>query len=339
MNRFLSVIRMSLVLFLVASVLYYFTGKDYLEGDRLHYLGTSNVTESQVVELGTMLPIGGVYGKVSNLEIQENGLVQIDYDFYSYDEVSFLVVAGFSYFDTPIVYTIKQDGAFYLKLLGFITLFVFGWFLINRYNQKAPGVATRKILNIMWHVGHPKYIVKAKEAVGKYQPQVSSDINIKLNEQGILCSRTWKYKKGYLYSIGVGQSCWETKTLLANKNPEDDNHNGIYADRLGVIFITEADFIKDIIGIVSLKGDWCEHADGVLRAERCDIVHLIISEYHRPVANEISAVYGVPVTISDTPINTYLDWLLKDNGLACMIHNSKIIGGSSGNKRESCKER
>ena len=326
----MNIVRASIILALLFFTLYYLDGKDYLKGDRLHYLGTSNVTENQVVELGTKLPIGGVYGKVTNLEIQENGLVQIDYEFYSDESYSFLAVAEFSYFDTPVVYRIKQDGAFYLKLFGFIGFVGFISLLINKYNRKAPGVVSKKIMNFMWHVGHPKYIMKAKEATGKYRSQVNSDINIKLNDQGILCSRTWKYKKGYLYSIGIGQSCWETKTLIANKNPDDDNHNGVYAERLGVVSVAEADFIKDILGIVSLKGDWCEHADRVLRAERCDILHLIISEYHRPVANELSSVYGVPVTIADNPINTYLDWLLKENGLACMIHNSKIMGVNHG---------
>ncbi|KKL50276.1 hypothetical protein LCGC14_2307080 [marine sediment metagenome] len=318
-------------LVMIVLFLYYFTGKDYLEGDIRHYLGTSNVTESQVVELSTKLPFGGIYGDVSNLEIQEDGLVQIEYDFYSGDSYSFLVTTEFSYFDTPTVYKMKQDGGFYFKFLGIIAFGATVFFFLNKHNNNSSGAVARKILNIMWHVVHPKYIIKAKEAVGKYQPQVNSPINIKLNDQGILCSRTWKYKRGHLYSIGAGQACWETKTLIANKNPEDDNHNGVYAERLGVINIAEVRFVKDILGIVSLKGDWCEHADGVLRAERCDILHLIISEYHRPVANELSSVYGIPVTVTDNPVNAYLDWLLKENGLDCLIHNSKIMGVNNGN--------
>lgn len=316
---------------MIALFIYYFYDKDYLEGEERHYIGTSNVTEGQVVELlGANVTVGSMYGQVSQFEILEDGIIEITYDYYSEGIYPFLVVAKYSYFDTPLVNNIKEEMGVLLALVGcFAFMALAFWWINKRPSTNEPSKFSRGAFAAMWYLMHPKYIIGAPKAIGQYPPQMLSPLNIDLNDQGILCARTWKYKDGYLYSTGIGQSCWKTSTLLANRNPEENNENGIYATRLGAMGSNE--FLTDIIGIVSLKGEWCEHADGVLRAERCDILHLIVGKYHQSVSSLLSSVYGVPVTVSDNPTNKYLDWLMKENGVACMAHNLKIMEASHGN--------
>lgn len=321
------------ILIFIIYLVFYFGAKDYLDGELHHYSGSSEITSEQVAILGSELTIGGRYGDLDHLEILENGNVKVDYDFYSEDSYSFLNTSEISYFDSPVVNTFLKQKVQWLILLGVFIAVVIIWRLAGKIN--LPDGAERKAVHAAWYLIHPKYLVKHQEAKGLYSSQIAQDINVSLNDIGIVCTRTWKYKNGYLYSAGIGQACWETKTLFANKNPDEDNKNGVYASRLGVIKY-DWEFIKEIIGIVSLKGEWYEHADGVIRAERCDILHLIVSEYFRPIADKLSSVYGVPVTIADNCLNKYLNWLLKENGLACMIHNSKIMEATYGNKGTGC---
>jgi len=304
---------------------YYWGDKDYFEGENRHYIGTSEVTSDQIVTLGIDGLIG--YRGVTNLELLENGLVKVDYDLFSDGSYPFLITKDFSYFDTPFVNTyFKGEAPVIPIVIGSILIVVFLFWILNKWDVSLSDATKRKFMNARWYVMHPKHIKRRPYPQGNFVPQIPESVNIDLKGQGILAIRTWKYKDGLLYSYGIGQACWETKTLYADKNPEETNENGVYALRLGIADY-DREFMKDIIGIVSLKGDWCEHADGVLRAERCDILHLIVSEYLRPVARDLSSVYGVPVTVAINPTNEYLNWFLKGNGLASLIQNSQIMGG------------
>lgn len=322
----------AICLFIIYFV-FHFGAKDYLDGKLHHYSGSSEITPEQVAILGQEVTIGGEYADVDYLEILENGNVKVDYDFYSEDSYLFLNSLEISYFDSPIANTLLENKTLWLSMLGTIIVVIILWRLIGE--KDLSDGAKRKIAHVAWYLMHPKYLGKHQEAKGLYSAKIALDINVSLNDLGIICTRTWKYKDGYLYSAGIGQACWETKTLFANKNPDEGNENGVYASRLGVIKY-DWEFTKDIIGIVSLKGEWYEHADGVIRAERCDILHLIVSEYFRPVADKLSSVYGIPVTVAGNCLNKYLNWLLKENGLACMVHNSKIMEATHGNKGASC---
>lgn len=319
-------------------IMYYFTGQEYLEGNIRHYIGESVVTESHLAELSEHMSIGGVYSSVSMTERIDGGFVSIEYDFFSDEIYTYLRAAPFNYFNTPALYTIvEMDNPIYVLIFMFV--FIVLWVVASMGWGKfvLTDRTKRKAMNVMWYMMHPKHIRKRSATVGYYPSQIHSSVNVEMDDLGIVCTRTWKYKDGLLYSSGIGQSRWETKTLLANKTPTDTNENGVYAVRVGHLGIQG--FITDILGVVSLKGDWCEHADGVVRAERCDIMHLIVSEYHRPIASNLSAIYGVPVTICNNAVNTYLDWALGLNGIACMKHNYKITGGNNGNNGKGNKKR
>ena len=102
-------ITIGLVFFsMILLFIYYYYDKDYLEGDVRHYIGTTNVTQGQVVDLlSANVTVGAYYGQVEQLRVLDNGLVEIDYDFYSGGIYPFLIVADFSYFDTTLVNMIR----------------------------------------------------------------------------------------------------------------------------------------------------------------------------------------------------------------------------------------
>lgn len=315
------------MLFLVVvgglSIWYYLDSEEYLVGELKHYIGTSVVSQGEFVLLAEnkSLPMYSV----TEITLLENGLVEVTYDFFSTDGYSFLVVAPFSYFDTPIVNTLYEVryGLYFLAGGAIIILIISK--LLNSYYAKEKD-AGHKLANAAWCILHPQFLFSHQQTSQVYSSQNPTTLEINPKGVGIYATRTWKYRKGYLYSSGVGQARWDTRVLLANKFPMENNENGVYALRLGVTH-SDWEFMKHILGIVSLSGEWLEHADGVLRAESCEIISLIVSHYYKAVALELSSTYGVPVIVADNPINTYLNWLYSENGVECLRHNADILKG------------
>lgn len=309
------------------SVLYYVDGKDYLSGKEKHYIGTSTISADELVILADTRNVLPSYS-VTEIKKQDYGKVEITYDFYSEDNFSFLTVAPFSVLDTNIInvlYGARKQWA----ILGVIAIgFIVGLKFYNLYIASAGNFVRIKVENVMWYILHPHQWFIRKEAPRLFTAIIEQDVNVQPESSGIIGVRTWKYKNGYLFSSGFGQSRWENKVLLANKIPTTANENGVYACRLGVIN-AEWVFLQHIIGIVSLTGEWLEHADGVVRAESCEILAIIISHYHKPVADVISSTYGVPVVVAENPINKYLAWVAGDNGIACLKHNGRILKGEA----------
>lgn len=178
----------------------------------------------------------------------------------------------------------------------------------------------------MWFIAHPLSLVrKNKPPQTLFPPNITNEAKIDVVKAGIIGVRAFKFlpKDGYLYSAGIGQSCWKTKTLLSNKIPTDKNGNGCYAFR--TVIINDLVYVKQVMGIVSLRGEYREHADGVIRAEQCEILHLIVDNYYEKYATKLSQYYGVPVTVTDNTLKTYNDWISSENGIECLRHNSKML--------------
>ncbi len=305
------------------SVLYYVDGRDYLSGKERHYVGTSTISADEFVILADNRSLP--FSSVSEIEVLENGLVEITYNFFSADDYSFLTAAPFSYLDTRVANSLYDArNSFYTLAVSAIILLA-GIRLLRHCPIKVED-ATQKIENAAWYMMHPLSLLHRQQAPLAYSSQIQTTVEVTPKAAGIYATRTWKYRKGYLYSSGWGQAQWGNKVLLADKIPAENNENGVYALRLGVTQ-NDWEFMKHILGIVSLSGEWLEHEDGVLRAESCEIILLIVSHYHKAVAFELSSTYGVPVIVANNPINTYLAWLYSENGVECLLHNANILKG------------
>jgi hypothetical protein len=300
----------------------FYTGMDYLQGKSYHYLGTTELHDSQIPELirSAINDIG-----ITPVKFHESDKTNltVTYDFYSPKEIIYLEKSEYSFFDTPYIHSLgKTNFSGLLFLFGVIILFSY---FLGSANRKAQVVRS----NILWGMYHPFVFLKRnRPPQSLYVPVVTGKVNISHDKAGIIGVRAFKYleKDGYLYSAGAGQSCWNTKTLVSNKKPTEKNSNGCYAFRL--VILNEQVFVKLTMAIVSLKGDYCEHADGIIRSEHCEILHLIIDKYYEKYASKLSQYYGVPVTVTDNTLETYSDWLSSENGIQCLKHNTEVLKGS-----------
>lgn len=305
----------------LAVMVNYSTGKEYLQGKQYHYVGISEATDNQTIFLIRNFALDkSINENIYFISSLDDGNISVSYNFYSSKEISYLSKKQFSYFDTPFLSNIPITALMIYFVVLSITIWIF-----SSSNKKSIVIKS----NLMWGIYHPfTYFKKNKPPTTLFAPEVTNTINIKHNKAGIIGVRSFKYleKDGYLYSAGAGQSCWKTKILEANKIPTDKNSNGCYAFRL--VILNEAVYVKHIMAIVSLRGDYCEHADGVIRAQQCEILHLVIDEYYAKYATKLSQYYGVPVSVTDNTIRTYSDWLSSENGVECLKHNTEVMKGS-----------
>lgn len=314
----------------VLGIIYYLTGREYFAGDLYHYKGDSNISIEQLGLLASEHSTG-YQGDITVHRLENSVEVRIVYDFYTSNVYDFLPVLPFSYLDTPIINDLYPKPILYAVGLGGIALLCF--IAMNRMNTSTKNKVSYALLNGTWHLVHPRSLIKQPKSVGVYIPNLVESANIEYEKAGILAYRTWKRKGNYLFSAGRGQTCWQSRILLSDKPPSDNNENGVYAVRLGAPDqISDDYFDSRIIGLVSLTGVWHEHADGVVRAESCEILHLFMSHLEKNIAPALSSLYGVPITIKDKPINSYSEWIFSANGMKCLQHNYQIIkGGKNGN--------
>ena len=303
----------------------YLINTSYVASNLDHYIGESVITPVQLVSMFSESP-GLIHDYSTQIEVLDDGSVKIAYDFYSSSEISYLTKTERSFWEAPAIYyiisLIKETAIHIVSTIIIITLIVI---LIDWLQRKHPTTPGHIFANIIWYFFHPRYIFSKSGPPPRHYPaQTVDSIEVSSKCSGILCTRTWKYKSGYLYSAGIGQAKWETKTLIANRLPESENGSGVYACRIGVIgYHTE--FSENILGIVSMEGDWYEHGDGVIRAEKCDILQLIVSEYYSKIAGELGALYGVPIMVASNPVNAYQKWAVSSKGIACLQHNLEIL--------------
>jgi hypothetical protein len=109
--------------------------------------------------------------------------------------------------------------------------------------------------------------------------------------------------------------------MIADKVPAENNRNGIYAYQLGSWVPTWPHHV----GIVEMLDHIEVHADGVLRAEKCKILVIIVNWGRVHWAREISARYNVPVYVSNYPEQAFRTWLLGPDGIKWLNHNFNLI--------------
>lgn len=311
-------------------IIYYLTGREYFTGDLYHYEGDSNISIEQLGLLASEHSVGYASDVIVHPS-EDSAEARVVYDFYASNVYDFLLVLPFSYLDTPLIDDFNAQV--FLVIIGSIGIVLILRLLLGRMSTSLTDKVANTLENGAWYLMHPRSLIKQPKSTPIYIPNLAESANIEYEKAGILAHRTWKRKGNYLYSSGIGQACWQSRVLLSDKTPSDDNENGVYAVRLGALdTISDAGFDSRIIGLVSLTGVWHEHADGVIRAESCEILHLFMSHLEKNIAPAISSVYGVPVTIKDKPINGYSEWIFSDNGTKCLQHNYQIIkGGKNGN--------
>lgn len=315
------VIFTAVVLIIVAVVLP--NSRAYLNGELAHYKGESTVTAEQGVYLAAVYNVGYSPGRNGQLTIREGGMVDAKYDFYGENGLGYLYAEPFSYRDIPSFYlvasSISGDWAFYLSLL-----LIFAVFIILVATNRLY-VATRAIYNLLWYLLHLDVFFRSRpEPAAKSRPNIIKQISVDTNRSGIYAVRTWKYANGILHSVVAKNSAWGGKIIYADKIPGEKNESGLHAYRLGTI---KDDYpcVDDILGIVTLDGECSEHADCVIRAERAEILTLILNRRYGKIAESLSAAYGVPVYLADKPKLAYQQWVLSKNGIECMAHNAEVL--------------
>lgn len=340
MKKLIAWLSVGLVLLLCFSVIYYLFDRDYLEREVWHYSGSSNITNNDFALLiSDNHTVGKSDSDINQVKLSKNDSLVIEYSFYSGNIYPYLKKNNFSIWDAPLIELLYPES---LLLIGLISFGILAAFLLNKVNIPKMNNFNNKIEAGLWYMMHPQYIFKNGNPQQKFFFSAPVEyINIKYEKLGIICARTWKYreKDGLLYSTGIGQLCWESKIVYSDKIPKEENSNGIYALRLGLMSYGN-NYVDEILGIISLKGEWCEHADGILRGEYCEILQLIINKRCIEIAKKLCNSYGVPVILTENNINEYYKWLNSQNGLDCIIHNNLIMGGSKyGDKRKGDKER
>jgi hypothetical protein len=309
---------------LIIAVFFYIMDIQYYKGIEKHYKGESIITQEQGAYLASELSIYR-NGDVTKYEILEDGTISIEYDFYSELGLDYLNSNNYSIFDSPTF-----DWLFSLTVILTVSgmLLLIAFFVVD-----TSGIF--RIEDIGWYIIHPHFLYHIKRARGIYKPNIVNSINIKDKENGIICVRSWKYRRGdgHLYSAGVGQLRWTNSIQYANKLPTIDNDNGMYSFRIGLVRELSFEYPKDILGIVQLSGTWLEHADGVMRAERCKILQLVISERLKSAAENLSSLYGIPVMITSDTVGEYEKWLYGEQGVKLLANNNKLLS-----KGEICQQ-
>ena len=328
-------IPLMLVTILAIIAVYYLSDKNYLEGKMWHYQGESEINDRQLADLVT----NGIRSRtlLNKVEKMEDGNILIEYDFYDDIQFDFITKKPFSYFDTPLIHFFTDDENKYMWLGLIVAGIVIGIIII--LSSKFSWIKKTQNIprNILWYIFNPLMIFKheKEQSACNYKSDIREEILVEPSN-GIICTRSWKYRDGFLYSTGIGHLCWKSKVEYSNVIPSEENANGLYLFNL--LIANNTLYSDEIIGIVLSKGNWIEHEDGVVRSEYCELLHLIVSDKER--AYILSGKYGVPVTISEKPIKAFYKWLFSENGYRCARHTFEIMEETeNGKHREGEAER
>lgn len=297
---------------------------DYMKGEVSHYQGESSIDAGQFALIAEDLKIGGVKPDIESVEITEDGFVDIKYDFYGKSGYGFLESNVVSFIDSPSMVEFTKWTYWIPYLILPFSMYVI---LILLTKSTSANTEVIKFMNFIWYASHPSVLFTKKQSYSfGYSDSIAENIHLDTTIlEGILAIRTWKYHitNKSLYSVGWHHQ-WKSRLETADKLPAEDNVVGLHAFRLGKIAI-DYPMIGGIVGLVELRGNYVEHADGVIRAEQCEILFLIINKVYKIYTSDISKRYGCHVIISDNPLLTYQQWLLGNNGLECLKHNIQVL--------------
>jgi hypothetical protein len=317
------ILKSVVALAVVFSILLLFSDSEdrqYLRQESVHYKGESTVTNYQAIYLVANYKVWDI----TKFESTGDDAVQIEYNFYGEKNLDYLAAMPHSFWDTPFfgdaTVGVRVIWPLFLGLLLLMMIAVF-LFVTRRGNNLALFLYNR-----VWYVVHPEYLFKTKDQIEhRFDRNIVDSIKIADDQAGIIAIRTWKYSSqdGFLHSTSRGQA-WREKVIYTDNTVDVKNTSGLYAFRLGTVKLNYSS-ISDIVGIVALSGDWTEHEDEVIRAERCEMLCLIISTRVAKLAGHLSALYGVPIIVKASPINYYKHWVLGLDGVKWLAHNAEIL--------------
>lgn len=299
--------------------------REYCNGELIHYEGESFVSQDEAVSL---LSEHFYQSDVRSFELQEDGSVYVEYEFYGKPGMDYLTSLPHSVFDSPVMNAARET--WWIALI-FASMMIFLYFVVE---------GNKRVNDIFWYLFHPTALFDRRNLQGGHKLQIFPSIKavqIDTERPGILAVRTWQYnsRNGMIYSASARKK-WSNKFECADKAPREDNTSGIYAYRLGAIK-SEYPQIRTFFGIVRMCGDYTEHADGVIRAEACNILCFVVNKRYRRMAESLSVTYGVPVVAVDNPLQEYQQWLWSTDGIACLKYNNEILKeevSEDGNARE-----
>lgn len=332
-------------LLLIFSLVTFVAIDEYKQGE-IRYKGDTNLTEAQFQSLlalprdkeGNIKDIGNIY---EYYLYSDNGITKIKYDFYSSLELDYLTkIDKVDNFIKNPYYTraiellqktfIKEDTPRNIGIAVLIVILVFlGVYWINKNILKVYKWINRSENYIYNRANNKLPDIKDCQIV-----KTCGDINT-TDAKGIICTRSWTLDKhNNLKSLAM-DTVWLDKELFADKTPCKEDRKGVYAYRIGTLISQRS----DIMGIVEMDGKYEYHPDGVVRAEHCKILCLLIRHSRFRLGKILSNKYKVPVYFCETAVEGYLDWLYNANGIEAIKHNSEVIGDLKDGYRNSTEER
>ena len=154
----------------------------------------------------------------------------------------------------------------------------------------------------------------------KFAPQILTRLIIPDGVEGLVGIREWTWIEDTLTSRNH-KYVWNSRYMIADKTPNKNNKNGIYAYRLGASVPTWPHHI----GIVEMQGHAEIHSDGMIRAEKCKILVIVVNWGRAHWARRISSRYNVPVYVSNFPEQAFREWLLGPDGMKWLNHNFNLL--------------
>ncbi len=167
---------------------------------------------------------------------------------------------------------------------------------------------------------YPDIIQPSKYLPAKYTPQILDRLVLPDTVRGIVAIRQWTWMEGVLTSRNQ-KYIWTSSKMLSDKVPLKNNQNGIYAYQLGSLVPSWPHHI----GIVEMLDHIEVHADGVVRAEKCKILVIIVNWGHARWAREVSSRYNIPVYSGNYPAQIFREWLLGPDGMKWLNHNYNLL--------------
>ncbi len=126
---------------------------------------------------------------------------------------------------------------------------------------------------------------------------------------GLIAVRTFRLdERGCLFSA-VSNTKWGENVICSDKVPTINNNAGIHAYLPDKYEAEENNF-----GIVELSGQIMEHANGVLRAERCRIhkLYFLKNDFSESKLYVNQLIYNVPIVVTNSIEESFKTWL-NDN--------------------------
>jgi TM2 domain-containing membrane protein YozV len=300
---------------------------EYLQGNLYHYSGESVITDEQF--LGMALDESYDF-RLDSYESHSEGFVLVEYDTYSDADLPFLERLPYAVGDMPSLHNFSLGWVSGIVVILVAVAVCFTLFLWMKYLGSYFG--SRKVDRffdaVLYRLLRFWDGLGGRKGVGGATVVDEVTVDVK-GVKGICAVRTWGLFWGdKLRSTGKG-TVWKDRALTADKPPTEENAHGVYAYRTGVASLNRQ-VIGLVFGIVDMTGRFEYHSNGVIRAERGEILLLVCNRGWYNKGRRISAKYGIPVVFVKDTSEAYHGWLFGENGVECLEHNRKTLEGRAG---------